>query len=204
MNDAYEDSYLSFDYQMEHRLFTERDSNYQKHLNLEMDARSIFKGLMLRKEPAEKKQIFQICKYPELLKYSLQISDKNKYGRKERFIDLKELQTVGSAESSLNRDFDKWKKEGKHKLLFTPAESLKISRIFITEESSLEMLLMLADTESLSIEELCNTFLPKDKTIKILFNLWEYNLISVKENTVDITHRGNELVMKLRKKSQEI
>ncbi|MDP3103364.1 MAG: hypothetical protein Q8M95_02005 [Candidatus Methanoperedens sp.] len=204
MNETSENSYLSFESQKGHELFTARDSTYQKHLYLEMGARSIFKGLMIRKEPAQKKHIFQICKYPELLKHSLQIGDKNKYGRKERFINLKELQTVRAAELSLNRDFDKWKTEGKHKSLFTAAESLKIARIFIAEESSLEMLLMLADIGSQSIEELGNAFPPKDKTIKVLFDLWEYDVISVKENTVIITHRGNELVSKLRKKSQEI
>ncbi len=204
MNEISENSYLSFEYQIEHGLFAECYSKYQKHLDLEMGERSILKGLMIRKEAAEKKHISQICKYPELLKHSLQIGDKNKYGRKERLINLKIMQTVGAVELSLNRDFDKWKTEGKHKSLFTAAESLKIARIFIAEESSLEMLLMLADIGSQSIEELGSAFPPKDKTIKVLFDLWEYDVISVKENTVNITHRGNELVSKLRKKSQEI
>lgn len=163
-----------------------------------------FKGSKIRKEPVAKKHIFSNCKYSELLKYSLQIGDKNKYYRNERFINLKSLQTVGAIELSLNNDFDKWKSEGKPKLLFTPAVSLKISSIFITEESSLEMLLMLADIGSQSIEELCNVFTPKDKAIKVMFDLREYDVISVKENTVNITHRGKELVSKLRKKSQEI
>jgi len=202
LNEIAENLYLSFESKIEHGVFNAGDNKY--HTHQEIGVRSIFKGSMIRKEPTGKKHIFSNCNYSGLLKYYLQIGDKNKYGREERFINLKEFETVGAIELSLIKDFDKWKAEGKHKLLFTPAESLKISRIFITEESSLEMLLMLADTHSLSIEELCNAFPPKEKTIKVLFNLWEYDLISVKENTVDITYRGNELVMKLRRKSQKI
>ena len=184
MNETAENFYLNFESQIESAPYTACD-NYQKYSEIG----AYPKGLLIRKEPVRKKHIFSICKYPELLKASLQIGDKNKYGRKERF-NLKELQTIGALELSLNKDFDKWKTEGKHKLLFTPAESLKIARIFITEESSLEMLLMLADIGSQSIEELCNAFPPKDKAIKVLLDLWECDVISVKENTVNITLRN--------------
>jgi len=203
LNRIDKNSYLNYESQIERASYTAWNSNYQEPS--ELGGCSVLEGSFIRKEHFKKKHNFLICKYPELPMHFLQIGDKNKFGRTKRFINLKMLQTVGTTELSLYKDFDKWKAEGKHKkLLFTPSESLKIARIFITEESSLEILLMLADRGLQSIEELCNVFPDKDKTIKVLFDLWEYGVISVKENTVDITLRGNELISKLRNKSQEI
>lgn len=202
MNKIAKNSDLNYESQMEGAPYTSWNSNYQKQL--EFGGCSILKGSFIRKEPVKKKHNFSICKYPELPKHFLQIGDKNKFGRKEKLINLKMLQIVEAAELSLYNEFDTWKAEGKRKrLLFTPSKSLKIARIFITEESSLEILLMLADRGPQSIEELYNAFPTKDKTIGVLFDLWEYDVISVKENIVEITLRGNELVSKLRKKSQE-
>lgn len=176
------------------------NSHYNAHLAIGRS--SVPKSLSI--DSIEKGYNLLIGKYHKDIKYSLQINNKIKCDWKERFTTCNELSIIGTKESSIFKDFDKWKAEGKHKLLFTPEESLKIARIFITDESSLEMLLMLADIGSKSIEELCNAFYPKETTIKVLFNLWEYDVISVKENRVNITHRGNELVSKLIKKSQEI
>ena len=181
--------------------YSELNSNYNAHL---AKGCSLPKSLSIRRDSIAKGYSLLVKKYPRDLRYSLQIRNKIKFDWKERFSTCNEVSMIGTTELSMLKEFDKWKTEGKHKLLFTPAESLKIARVFITEESSLEILLMLSDMGSQSTEELCNAFSPKDKTIKVLFDLWEYDLISVKENTVDITHRGDELVTKLRKKSQEI
>lgn len=195
MNGVAENYFLSEPY-------TELKINYNAHLAI--GGSSLPKSLSIGRDSIEKGYSLLIRKYHQDLKYSFQSSNKIKFGWKERFPTCTEVSMIGTTESSMLKEFDKWKAEGMHKLLFTPAESLKIARIFITEESSLEMLLMLADIGSQSIEELCNAFPPKDKIIKVLFDLWEYDVISVKENTVNITHRGNELVSKLLKKSQEI
>ena len=122
--------------------------------------------------------------------------------KKKKYFSLKEHSPIREGES-LSESYDKWIKEGKPKeLSFSPVESMQIARVFVTEETSLEILLMLADEGQKSIEILCNAILPKKKTIKVLFDLWEFELISLIENKVNITSRGSKLVFKLRKKSQ--
>jgi len=122
--------------------------------------------------------------------------------KKKKYFSLKEHSPIREGES-LSESYDKWIKEGKPKeLSFSPVESMQIARVFVTEETSLEILLMLADEGQKSIEILCNAIPPKKKTIKVLFDLWEFELISLIENKVNITSRGSKLVFKLRKKSQ--
>lgn len=122
--------------------------------------------------------------------------------KKKKYFSLKEHSPIREGES-LSESYDKWIKEGKPKeLSFSPVESMQIARVFVTEETSLEILLMLADEGQKSIEILCNAIPSKKKTIKVLFDLWEFELISLIENKVNITSRGSKLVFKLRKKSQ--
>lgn len=182
--------------------YTEWNSNYKTQLA--MGRSSIPKSLSIRRNSIQKEYSLLIRKYHEGLKYSLQINNKIKFGWKERHNTFKERLTIGASESSLFKDFDKWKSEEKQKRLsIAPSESIKIARIFVTEEVSLEVLLMLADEGPQSIEEICNAIPPKEKTIRVLFDLWEYDVISVNGDKVNITPRGHELVSKLRKKSQE-
>lgn len=181
--------------------YTELKSNYIAHLAIGRS--SLPKNLSIRRDSIEKGYSLLIRKYHQDPEYSLQISNKIKFGWKERFPIFKEVSMIGATESSMLKEFDKWKSEEKHKKLsITPAESIQIARIFVTEEASLEVLFMLADEGTQSIEELCNTITPKDETVRVLFDLWEHDIISVKGDKVTITPRGHELVSKLLKNSR--
>jgi hypothetical protein len=180
--------------------YTELKSNYNAHLTIGRN--SLPKNVSIGRDSIEKGYSLLTKKYHQP-KYSLQICNNIKFGWKERFPIFKEVSMIGATESSMLKEFDKWKSEEKHKKLsITPAESIQISRIFVTEEASLEVLFMLADEGTQSIEELCNTIPPKEETVRVLFDLWEYDIISMKGDKVSITPRGNELVTKLLKKSQ--
>jgi len=122
--------------------------------------------------------------------------------KKKKYFPLKEHSPIRVGES-LSESYNKWIKEGKPKeLSFSPVESMQIAKVFVTEETSLEILLMLADEGPKTIEILCNVIPPKKKTIKVLFDLWEFELISLIDSKVNITSPGSKLVSKLRNKSQ--
>lgn len=181
--------------------YNELKRNYISYLAI--GGSSLIKNTSIRRDSIEKGYGLLIRKYHQDPKYSLQINNKIEFGWKERFPIFKDLSMIGAKESSMLKEFDKWKSEEKHKKLsITPAESIQIARIFVTEEASLEVLLMLTDEGTQSIGELCNTIPPKDETVKVLFDLWEHDLISVKGDKVTITPRGHELVSKLLKNSR--
>ncbi len=179
--------------------YTEGNRNYESQL---AGRSPISKILSNRKNPIHKE--YMIRKYNEGLKYSLQINNIIKFGWKEKPTPFREHLLIGASESSLFKDFENWKLEEKpKKLSITSSESIKIARVITTKEGSLEVLLMLADEGQQSTEEICNFMPLKEKTINLLFDLWEYDVISVKGDKINITPRGHELISRLRKKSQE-
>lgn len=181
--------------------YAELKSNYIAHLA--RGGNLLPKNVSIRRDPIEKGYSPLMRKYRQESKYSLQISNKINFGWKERFPIIREISIIEATESSMLKEFDKWKSEEKYKKLsITPAESIQIARIFVTEEASLEVLFMLADEGTQSIEELCNTIPPKDETVRVLFDLWGHDIISVKGEKVTITPRGHELVLKLLKNSR--
>lgn len=79
----------------------------------------------------------------------------------------------------------------------------KIAEIFIKEPSSLEMLLMLTDEGSKTVEQISEIINDK-ATVNLLDKLRQVDLIYIKDNLINITSHGQNIITKLRKKNEQL
>ncbi len=79
----------------------------------------------------------------------------------------------------------------------------KIAEIFIKEPSSLEMLLMLADEGSKTVEQI-SEIIDDKATVNLLEELRQVDLIYIKDNLINITSLGQNIITKLRKKNEQL
>lgn len=84
---------------------------------------------------------------------------------------------------------------------------INLSRLFIEKELSLEVLLMLEDVGSATIDQISNIIggeYSNEYISVILDELKGFDVIDVKNNTVNLTDRGQCIMMKLRMKMNSL
>ncbi len=84
---------------------------------------------------------------------------------------------------------------------------INLSRLFIEKELSLELLLMLEDVGPTTIDQISNIVggVYSNEYIKeMLDELKGFDVIDVKNNNVNLTDRGQTIVMKLRMKMNNL
>ncbi len=81
-------------------------------------------------------------------------------------------------------------------------DNTKLAELFIKEQSSLEILLLLCDEGPMNLDQIVNEKIDS-KIIDLLNNLKKLDMVDIKGDLVSLTPYGNYLITKLRKKTTE-
>ena len=81
---------------------------------------------------------------------------------------------------------------------------INLAELFIKEPSSLEFLLMIADEGNMTIEQISNEITGNLEIKEMLDKLKGFKVVDIKDDIVNITDRGQYIIMKLRAKMNNL